>query len=70
MRVLAVDDEQLMLDMLVDRIHQARPQAEVLPFGSSRALLEWLEDTRAPFDAAFLDIEMPGISGIALASRN
>ena len=69
MRVLAVDDEQLMLDMLVDRIRQARPQAEVLPFGSSRALLAWLEDTGAPFDAAFLDIEMPGISGIALAQR-
>ena len=53
MRVLAVDDEQLMMDMLVDRIHQARPQAEVLPFGSSRAQQQWLEDTRAPFDAAF-----------------
>ena len=43
MRILAVDDEPLMLEMLCDRIRQARPQAELLPFGSSRALLEWLE---------------------------
>ena len=69
MRVLAVDDEQLMLDMLVDRIRQARPQAEVLPFGSSRALLAWLEDTGAPFDAAFLDIEMPEIGRASCRER-
>ncbi|MCI8414834.1 MAG: response regulator [Ruminiclostridium sp.] len=69
MRILAVDDEPLMLEMLCDRIRQARPQAELLPFGSSRTLLSWLEEEGEGFDVAFLDIEMPGISGIALAQR-
>lgn len=69
MRILAVDDEPLMLEMLCDRIRQARPQAELLPFGSSRTLLHWLEEEQEGFDVAFLDIEMPGISGIALAQR-
>lgn len=69
MRIIAADDETLMLNMLTDRIRQACPQAEVRPFSSARKLLEWLEETGEPFDAAFLDIEMPGISGIALAQR-
>lgn len=68
MRILAADDEPLMLDMLTDRIRQACPRGEVLAFSSARKLLEWVESERT-FDAAFLDIEMPGMSGIALAQR-
>ena len=67
MRILAVDDEPLMLEMLCDRIRQARPQAELLPFGSSRTLLSWLEEEGEGFDVAFLDIEMPGTGGYELA---
>ncbi len=67
MRIIAADDEPLMLDMLTDRIRQACPKGEVYGFSSARRLLEWAE--REPFDAAFLDIEMPGISGISLAQR-
>lgn len=69
MRIVAVDDEPLMLEMLCDRIRQASPQAELCAFGSSRALLNWLEESGSRFDVAFLDIELPGISGIALAQR-
>ncbi len=69
MRILAADDEILMLNMLTDRIRQACPEAEIHPFSSARKLLEWLEETGEGFDVAFLDIEMPGISGIALAQR-
>lgn len=68
MRILAADDEPLMLDMLTDRIRQACPQGEVFAFSSARKLLEWVESEGA-FDAAFLDIEMPGMSGISLAQR-
>lgn len=67
MKILAADDEELMLGMLTDRIRQARPDAEIYAFSSSRKLLEWLRETGNGFDAAFLDIAMPGISGIALA---
>ena len=69
MRIIAADDETLMLEMLTDRIRQARPQAEIHGFSSARKLLEWLEQPEAGFDVAFLDIEMPGISGIALAQK-
>ena len=66
MRIIAADDEALMLDMLTDRIRQACPQGEIHPFSSARRLLAWLEETGEGFDVAFLDIEMPGMSGIAL----
>lgn len=32
MRIIAADDEALMLDMLTDRIRQACPQGEIHPF--------------------------------------
>ena len=67
MKILAADDEELMLHMLTDRIRQAQPDAEIFSFSSSRKLLDWLKETGGGFDAAFLDIAMPGISGIALA---
>ena len=69
MRIIAADDEALMLDMLTDRSRQACPQGEIHPFSSARRLLAWLEETGEGFDVAFLDIEMPGMSGIALAQR-
>ena len=68
MRILAADDEPLMLDMLTDRIRQACPQGGVFAFSSARKLLEWVESERT-FDAAFLDIEMPGLSGMDLPRR-
>ena len=40
MRIIAADDEALMLDMLTDRIRQACPQGEIHPFSSARRLLE------------------------------
>ena len=69
MRIIAADDEALMLEMLTDRIRQVQPEAEIRPFSNARKLLEWLEETGQGFDVAFLDIEMPGISGIALAQK-
>ena len=67
MRIIAEDDEALMLDMLTDRIRQACPQGEIHPFSSARRLLAWLEETGEGFDVAFLDIEMPGMSGLDAA---
>ena len=50
MRILAADDEPLMLDMLTDRIRQACPQGEVHAFSSARKLLEWVEENGGAFD--------------------
>ena len=69
MRIIAADDEALMLDMLTDRIRQACPQGEIHPFSSARRLLAWLEETGEGFDVAFLDIEMPELSGLELREQ-
>ena len=69
MRIIAADDEALMLDMLTDRIRQACPQGEIHPFSSARRLLAWLEETGEGFDVAFLDIEMPGMNGMEAAEK-
>lgn len=64
MRCLVVDDEQLVRELLEDNIRQ-------IPFlefrGSCKNALqamEWLQ--REPVDLLFLDIRMPGLSGLQL----
>lgn len=65
MRFLAVDDEPLMLDTLVSALRGARPEAEVLPFRWPEDALEAAKEQ--PADAAFLDIQMGGMTGLQLA---
>jgi two-component system LytT family response regulator len=67
LKCLAVDDEPLALDLLVDNIRQ-------VPFlhleGSCKNALEAMEfiQSKKP-DLVFLDIQMPGLSGIQLAEH-
>lgn len=63
-RILAVDDEQLMLDALVLQIKRAAPDAEVISFRKSREALEYAQTHW--IDAAFLDIRMKGMDGLEL----
>lgn len=67
MRFLAVDDEPLLLEELKDTLEQVRPGSEVLGFTRPREALAALEDW--PADAAFLDIEMGGMTGLELAEQ-
>lgn len=69
MRIIAADDSQLMLDALVDEICKAEPNAQVRAFRSASRLLAALEEETVDFDAAFLDIEMPGMNGLELAEK-
>ena len=67
MRFLVVDDEKMMLDGLEMMLKKLRPEAEILSFS-------WPEDALAaagavPADAAFLDIQMGGMTGLELAVR-
>lgn len=67
MIAIAVDDEPLMLCALVKAV-KASPDIEaVAEFTSCAEALEWVE--RNPVDVAFLDIEMRGMGGLALAER-
>lgn len=66
MLIFALDDERLLLERLQESIEEAVPDAEVMAFRRSSEALKKLEEGAAP-DIAFLDIEMPGISGLELA---
>ena len=67
MRILCVDDEQLMLKMLEMAVKEARPDAEVTAY---RKQAELLEDARKNgCDIAFLDIHMRGMNGVELAKE-
>ena len=67
MLFLAVDDENLQLNKLVDALKQADPTAEILSFNNPLIALEAVKD--AKIDVAFLDIEMGGINGVELGKR-
>ncbi len=68
MRLLAVDDDPLILDLLPVVFRQADfPQISVASSGG--AALEMLNDPDVEFDCLMLDIEMPQMNGIALCER-
>lgn len=64
--VLAVDDERPALDELVFLLRRAPGIGEVFAAGDATGALRELGDHR--IDAVFLDINMPGLSGIELAT--
>ena len=65
MKVLAVDDERLALLSLTKAIGEAMPDAEVASYRSPQEALEYAQNNEV--DIAFLDVEMRGTDGIALA---
>lgn len=67
MRILAVDDERLALDLLAGAIREAAPEAELHTFFKAGEALSFAQD--APCDAAFLDIQMRAMTGLELARR-
>lgn len=67
MRILAVDDEPLALEMLTQAIEEAKPDAELTGFRKQSELLE--EAKSGGCDIAFLDIHMRGMNGVELAKN-
>lgn len=65
MRIIAVDDEEIALDVLEKAIREASPSAEVAVFDKSADALEYVSENKC--EAAFLDINMGSFDGIALA---
>ncbi|MCQ2443129.1 MAG: response regulator [Oscillospiraceae bacterium] len=64
MKILAVDDEQLMLDALRESIQEAAPQEEIYAFRKASDALAFAKEH--PIDVAFLDIRMRGMDGLEL----
>ena len=67
MLAIAIDDEQLMLHALVKAVKASEDIEEVVGFTNSDEALDWIEINKP--DVAFLDINMRGLNGIAVAEK-
>ena len=67
MIAIAVDDEVLMLGALVKAISASPDISEVTKFSDCEQALEFIK--KNPADVAFLDINMRGMGGLALAEQ-
>ena len=67
MKIIALDDEELALEGLLDAIQACAPDAELHGFSYAEDVLEYLEDHDC--DVAFLDVEMAGLNGMELAEQ-
>ena len=67
MHILATDDEQRALNVLVGAIKDAVPQATIHGFRNPLEAIECMNETKC--DIAFLDIQMREMSGIVLARK-
>ena len=67
MIAIAVDDEALMLGALVAAVEASPDITSVAKFSDCEAALEYAKSN--PIDIAFLDINMRGMGGLALAEK-
>ena len=67
MIAIAVDDEALMLGALTAAIEASNDITSVARFSDCEAALEYAKSN--PIDIAFLDINMRGMGGLALAEK-
>ena len=67
MIAIAVDDEQLMLGALVAAVKASPDITEVIQFSGCEEAFDFVKDN--PVDIAFLDINMRGMGGLALAQK-
>ena len=67
MIAIAVDDEALMLGALTSAIEASNDITSVAKFSDCEAALEYAKSN--PIDIAFLDINMRGMGGLALAEK-
>lgn len=66
MLIFALDDEPKMLRLLCRAIATAEPTAEIMDFSYEEQLFAAMEQGKKP-DVVFLDIEMPGRTGLQVA---
>ena len=67
MIAIAVDDEPLMLGALVKAISESPDISEIMQFSNCEDTLNFIKTNEA--DVAFLDINMRGMGGLALAEK-
>ena len=67
MKIIAVDDEKIALEGLLDMIREVVPDAKLNGFEYPEDALEFAESNE--YNIAFLDVEMAGMSGVELAEQ-
>ncbi|MBR2895024.1 MAG: response regulator [Oscillospiraceae bacterium] len=67
MKIIAVDDERIALEGLLDVISEAAPEAELTGFEYPEDALAFVDENKC--NIAFLDVEMSGMSGVELAEQ-
>ena len=67
MKIIAVDDERIALEGLLDLISEASPAAELTGFEYPEDALAFVDEHDC--NIAFLDVEMPEMSGVELAEQ-
>jgi len=67
MKFICVDDENIMLERLTESIKEIYPDVEIFQFRNSVGVEECL--VKNDIKCAFLDINLPGKTGIELAKR-
>ena len=65
MRILVVDDGQLAINSLIRTLCLVAPDCDYISAMTTDDALTWLR--QSPVDAAFLNLEMPGMEGLGLA---
>ena len=65
MRILVVDDGQLAINSLIRILCRVAPDCDYISAMTTDDALTWLR--QSPADAAFLNLEMPGMDGLGLA---
>ena len=65
MKILVVDDGQPAINSLIRILCRVAPDCDYISAMTTDDALTWLR--QGPMDAAFLNLEMPGMNGLALA---
>ena len=69
MLILVLDDEPIMLNSARKAVQEAAPDAETLSFSLPADALKAVQERGLSPNVAFVDIEMPGMTGLEFAVR-
>ena len=64
MKILVVDDGQLAINSLIRILCRVAPDCDYISAMTTEDALSWMR--QGPMDAAFLNLDMPGMNGLAL----
>lgn len=66
-RIIVLESQRGGLAALEEALKALCPQGEVVGFSGAGRMIHWLRERGGAFDVAFLDMDLPGVSGPVLA---